>query len=156
MKKRFIILVFAFCSAMFFAQSKKNAQVTNLYKNYISLKNALATDSSAKASISATDFLKTVSVINSKIIAEGNLAIMKNSAKVIANSDNIKVQRKNFENISNQMIALAKLFKLTDNSVYIQYCPMADAGWLSNESKIINPYYGSSMLSCGKVQQEIK
>ncbi|MEG2079371.1 hypothetical protein [Chryseobacterium sp.] len=54
------------------------------------------------------------------------------------------------------MIALAKLFKLTDNSVYIQYCPMADAGWLSNESKIINPYYGSSMLSCGKVQQEIK
>ncbi|MEG2335770.1 DUF3347 domain-containing protein, partial [Chryseobacterium sp.] len=68
----------------------------------------------------------------------------------MANSDNIKVQRKNFENISNQMIALAKLFKLTDNSVYIQYCPMADAGWLSNESKIINPYYGSSMLSCGK------
>ena len=45
-------------------------------------------------------------------------------------------------------------------TVYYQHCPMADDGkganWLSKESAIKNPYYGSQMLSCGKTVETIK
>jgi hypothetical protein len=54
------------------------------------------------------------------------------------------------------MIALTKQFKLSDKPVYVQYCPMADGSWLSDEKQIVNPYYGKSMLSCGSVKSEIK
>jgi len=54
------------------------------------------------------------------------------------------------------MIALAKEYKLSENPVYVQYCPMADSSWLSDESKIANPYYGKSMLTCGNVKSTLK
>ncbi|EKF53808.1 hypothetical protein I215_15663, partial [Galbibacter marinus] len=45
----------------------------------------------------------------------------------------------------------------TENTLYQQFCPMYDGGsaWLSLSKDIKNPYYGSQMLNCGKVQKEI-
>jgi hypothetical protein len=45
----------------------------------------------------------------------------------------------------------------TENTLYQQFCPMYDKGsaWLSMEKEIRNPYYGSKMMACGKVQKEI-
>ena len=41
-----------------------------------------------------------------------------------------------------------------------EFCPMADnnngAYWLSKEEKVINPYFGSAMLTCGEVKQVIE
>lgn len=156
MKTKFLFLGLAFSSALFLGQAKKNAQVSKLYQNYITVKNALASDSSEKAATAASDFLKTISSVESKTLSAATLSQLKNNAKLISTSKDIKIQREKFENISDQMIVISRTYKLADKTVYLQYCPMADAGWLSNESKIINPYYGSSMLSCGKVQQEIK
>jgi hypothetical protein len=68
----------------------------------------------------------------------------------------ILAQRETFFNLSDNMIALTKEFKLSENPIYVQYCPMADGSWLSDEKKIMNPYYGKSMLSCGSVKSEIK
>lgn len=156
MKNKFIALAFVALSSFFSAQNKKNAQISKLYENYVSMKNALASDSSAKTSASASEFLKTLSAVDSSLIPENIITMMKNNAKVISDSDHIKIQRTKFKNISNNMIPLASEFKLTKKPVYVQYCPMAKAGWLSNENTVINPYYGSSMLNCGTVQKEIK
>ncbi|KQT18628.1 hypothetical protein ASG31_05620 [Chryseobacterium sp. Leaf404] len=156
MKAKFLFLAVAFGSSMVFAQSKKNVQVSKLYQNYIVLKNALASDSSAKAAVSASEFLKTASGLDSKTVNSASLKQIKDNAQFISASKDIKVQRAKFQNISDQMLSLSKTYKLADKTIYLQYCPMADAAWLSNEAKIINPYYGSSMLNCGKVQQEIK
>ena len=45
----------------------------------------------------------------------------------------------------------------TEMKLYEQFCPMYDGGsaWLSMNKEVRNPYYGSSMLNCGKVQREI-
>jgi len=45
----------------------------------------------------------------------------------------------------------------TQVKLYEQFCPMYDGGtaWLSTKEEIRNPYYGSQMLKCGKVQREI-
>jgi hypothetical protein len=156
MKNKFLIFALVVFSALSFAQNKKNAQISKLYQSYITLKNALAADSSSKAAVSASEFLKTASAIDSKTLNAGNLTQLKDNAKLISSSKDIKIQREKFENISDVMFTVSKTYKLSDKTVYLQYCPMADAAWLSNETKIVNPYYGSSMLSCGKIQQEIK
>jgi hypothetical protein len=52
--------------------------------------------------------------------------------------------------------SLKELVKPSDKvnqPVYYQYCPMKKAYWLSKEKDIKNPYYGSSMLTCGKVAE---
>ncbi|HQE11916.1 MAG TPA: hypothetical protein PLQ78_04150 [Flavipsychrobacter sp.] len=50
--------------------------------------------------------------------------------------------------------------QLEHTGVYRQYCPMAfnDKGayWLSNEEKIMNPYFGKKMLTCGEVTDTLR
>ena len=57
------------------------------------------------------------------------------------------------------MYLLLKTAKAT-TTIYYQHCPMYNDGkganWLSKDSKIKNPYYGSKMLTCGKTVETIK
>ena len=157
MKKHIITALFSlFAIISVSAQLKSDAQVTKLYQNYITIKDALASDNADKTSQAATEFIKTASAIDYKVLSEGNVSTLKKDATVISNAKDITAQRETFFNLSDNMIALAKQFKISANPVFVQYCPMADGSWLSNEKKIINPYYGSSMLSCGSVKSEIK
>jgi len=137
------------------AQSKKDAQVSKLYQNYIAIKSALASDDTDKTSKAATEFIKTASAVDYKIISEGNLTTLKKEATLISDARNIAAQRETFFNLSDHMIALTKEFKLSEKPVYIQYCPMADGSWLSSEKQIANPYYGKSMLTCGNVKSTV-
>lgn len=149
-----ILSLFAFVSVS--AQLQSDAQVTQLYQNYITIKEALASDNADKSSQAAIEFIKTASSIDYKVVSEGNVSVLKKDATAISSTKDIASQRETFFNLSDNMIALAKKFKVSDSPVFVQYCPMADGSWLSNEKKIINPYYGSSMLSCGSVKSEIK
>lgn len=78
--------------------------------------------------------------------------------KAIAATSDIEVQRKEFESLSVALYEAAKAGG-AGMTVYKQYCPMAfnDQGafWLSSEKKILNPYFGASMLRCGTVKEEI-
>jgi membrane fusion protein, copper/silver efflux system len=60
--------------------------------------------------------------------------------------------------LSSHFIAAVQLFGI-QKQVYRQFCPMANndkgAFWLSLDEKINNPYYGSSMLTCGEVKEII-
>lgn len=106
-----------------------------LYQDYIAIKTALASDDAEKASIAASQFIKSSSEISSKTISEQELKSIRKDAKTIAASKNISAQRESFHQLSDHMIALAKQFKLSQNPVYVQYCPMAEGSWLSDESK---------------------
>lgn len=150
----FLFSVFALLSAN--AQTKTNPQLSKLYQNYISVKSALASDDFKKTSVAAGAFLKTVSSINSKFLDEKKLSSLKSDAKIISSAKNIDAQRKPFYRLSEVMIAVATENKISEKTIFVQYCPMAEGSWLSNEKQIINPYYGSSMLKCGSVKSEIK
>ncbi|MBB4805528.1 hypothetical protein HNP38_000800 [Chryseobacterium defluvii] len=157
MKKYIITAIFAIFSVISLsAQTNTDTQVSKLYQNYIAIKSALAADDADKASKAASEFIKTASAIDYKVVSEGNLNILRKDATAISEARNITDQRETFYNLSDNMIALTKEFKLSENPVFIQYCPMADGSWLSDEKQIVNPYYGSTMLSCGTVKSEIK
>ncbi|MBK1896784.1 DUF3347 domain-containing protein [Chryseobacterium paridis] len=157
MKKYIITAVLSIFSVISLtAQTKANPQVSKLYENYVAIKTALTSDDADKTSKAAAEFLKTTSTIDSKVISEGNLNAIKKGAATISETKSIVAQREAFLSLSNNMIALTKQFKLSEKPIFVQYCPMADGSWLSNEKQIVNPYYGSKMLSCGSVKSEIK
>ena len=84
-----------------------------------------------------------------KIVAEAKV-----HADQIAKSE-IAKQREHFKLLSNNMIDLVTITG-TESTLYQQYCPMYDKGssWLSKSKDIKNPYYGSKMLACGRVEKE--
>lgn len=67
----------------------------------------------------------------------------------------INKQREHFKLLSNNMIDLVTITG-TESTLYQQYCPMYDKGgsWLSDSKDIRNPYFGSKMLACGRVEKE--
>lgn len=65
-------------------------------------------------------------------------------------------QRKHFKILSKDMIDMLSITG-TNTTLYQQFCPMYDKGssWLSMNKDIKNPYYGSKMMTCGKVEKQI-
>ncbi|HCN85107.1 MAG TPA: hypothetical protein DIT07_16040 [Sphingobacteriaceae bacterium] len=73
----------------------------------------------------------------------------------MSESKDIKHQREHFAAFSNNMIALAKVSKLSSQPIYQLYCPMKKSSWLSSEKTIKNLYYGKAMLTCGSILQTL-
>jgi Cu(I)/Ag(I) efflux system membrane fusion protein len=71
----------------------------------------------------------------------------------------IKEQRNHFKQVSASLIEALQVFGVNEK-VFITFCPMADsdkgAYWLSKDEKVINPYFGNAMLTCGEVKQVIE
>lgn len=155
MKKLFFIVALATTAFTqnIFAQEKTITPTTHLLYSYYNIKNALVAGNAKNASESAEAFVKTLQAINEKTINETSRAALLKDAGKIAGSKDLKQQREQFSSFSTNMAALAKMVKLDDEPVYLQYCPMKKVSWLSSEKAIKNPYYGNSMLSCGKVQE---
>ena len=106
---------------------------------------------SAIAATKAEEFVKAIGGVDAKIInAESRDALLKDATSISGTKD-LKEQRAHFSPLSDNMIVLAKTVKLSAEPVYQQYCPMKKASWLSSQSAVKNPYYGSAMLTCGKV-----
>lgn len=135
-----------------FAQANKQQyQLSQLLTHYYNLKNALVADDIASASTNAQAFLETANTIDYKIISEGNIHTLSSGAGKIARANNLKEQRENFALLSTNMVAVVKAIKLADRPIYQLFCPMKKAYWLSSEKEIMNPYFGSTMLTCGEV-----
>lgn len=130
-------------------------QFTQMLSSYINLKNALVTGDATSAASNADQFLRTVNTIDFKVISEANLHILSNDAGKISATKDLKKQRAYFTTLSSNIVAVAKAFKLSEKPVYVQYCPMQKASWLSSEKQIRNPYYGSTMLTCGEVTETL-
>ena len=156
MKKLIFTALFSIFSILNLSAQKSDASISKLFQNYLNIKTALATDNSDEASKAANTFIKSASMVDYKVLSEGNLDVMRKNASIIADSRSIETQRESFNGLSQNMISMTKNFKLSDKSVFVQYCPMAEASWLSAEKEIKNPYYGKSMLTCGSVKSEIK
>lgn len=140
-----------------FAQDTTNhAQLSQLLNSYYQIKDALINGNSNIAAQEATTFLKTANGISNRTISEGSRNALVKDAGIISDSKDLKKQREVFANFSTNMYALAKSLKLTTAPIYYNYCPMKKAYWLSSDKVIKNPYFGTAMLTCGKVTETIE
>jgi hypothetical protein len=133
--------------------SIKDKQKSEIFSQYVVLKDALVKSDSASAQKSATALQTSLAAYKG---CEPTAAV----ASKIAASTNLVSQRKDFTVLSADLIALLKGAEIEKGTIYVQHCPMANKGdggdWLSTEKEIKNPYYGKEMLECGRVAEEIK
>ena len=142
------------------------SQLKAVYDNYFSLKDALVKTDGALASTKGADLLTALNMVEmGKLKMEIHTVWMqvekalKTDAQHIKENKDTEQQRESFITLSKNMYELIKAAKPAE-TVYYQFCPMANDGkganWLSKESAIKNPYYGSQMLTCGKTVETFK
>ena len=127
----------------------KDVKLGSAYERYINLKNVLIASKSYEAKEAAIRLQLSLSPV------KNGMKAFDEAAKV-ATASTLDDQRKAFEGLSNEMAALVKAGRLLMGRIYVAYCPMANAYWLSNEKHIKNPYYGDKMLYCGSVKETIQ
>lgn len=160
--KKIFVLTSAALSIMT-ASIAQNAKLASVLDSYLNLKNALISGDATKAGTGAAELSAAINAVDNKSLSpaeqkafqplQGSLA---EDAKQIASLKDVNKQRDVFISLSNNMITLAKAAKLDDKDVFVQYCPMKKASWLSTEQAVKNPYYGNAMLTCGSVKETIK
>lgn len=130
-------------------------QFAQLLSFYYNIKNALVAGDATVAASSSGEFLKIVNSIDYKVLSENNVNILAKDAGRISETKDLAKQRQLFATLSSNMATVAKTLKLTVQPVYIQYCPMKKASWLSAEKEIRNPYFGNAMLTCGEITETL-
>ena len=145
---------------------ERSTSASAIIDNYLALKDALVTEDSEKAA----SFGKELFSVFPKFDASGVPNQQKNEvAKIIKdasqqakhiadNSGDIAKQRQHFEFLTKGVKDLIVIAG-SDRPLYQAYCPMYNnnkgGAWLSTSKEISNPYFGSKMLKCGSVKQEI-
>lgn len=80
-------------------------------------------------------------------------------AKLCQEAPSIDGKRENFIYLSQPLIKIVESFGPGDETLYVDYCPMANnnkgAFWLSQSEEIRNPFMKEAMRSCGEVKQVI-
>jgi len=166
MKKIFFIAGFfslAFLSDSFSQTTTHLSPLSPLLTHYYGVKDALVADDAKTAASRAGQLLTAINGVDMNALAPSVHTTFKSikdklamDARHISEVTNISHQREHFAALSSNMATLAKAAPLSDQPVYEAYCPMKKAYWLSSETAIKNPYYGSAMLTCGKVTATLK
>ena len=136
-------------------------QLTDLAQAYLKLKVAFVKTDASAASNFAQVFNDQLTKVDMKLLkGEAHMYWMNKLRKMDAHSkklselSDVKKQRHQFQFMSDAMIETLQAFG-SNRKLYVEHCPMAfdgeGADWISSESKIMNPYFGSAMMSCGSV-----
>jgi Cu(I)/Ag(I) efflux system membrane fusion protein len=142
-------------------------QLKVVFNDYIKLKDALVKDDSNNVRTESKRLLTNLAKVDMKLLMDKEthnhwMSIekeIKTAAILISNTTDIKEQRNHFKHLSSHLANAIQLFGVNEQ-VFYQFCPMADdnngAYWLSKHQKVINPYFGDAMLTCGSVKQVIE
>ncbi len=144
----------------------KSDPMTPVFDSYFMLKDALVKSDGVAAAKESAALLAALNNVQMKQLSMESHTVwmkvmdeLKFDAEHIAETKDVPHQRDHFISLSDNMYAMMKV-NATKTPVYYQHCPMANEGkganWLSKESTVKNPYYGSKMLSCGKTVETIK
>lgn len=134
------------------AEEKATHTTLDIINDYIKLKDALVASDAKQAQEMAVALLEVIDAIQ--------MPELQQNIKEIAATDDLAVQRTYFDSLSTHVYQIAKTAEADIPILYRQFCPMAfdnrGAYWLSFQKEIRNPYYGDQMLTCGRVEEEIR
>ena len=145
----FIILIILCTKAgITYAQSQED----RLIFHYLKISSALARSDFKKAEKHVKPLLIACHSINPGLEA---------SAKNLEQAQNLDAIREAFSPFSDSLGVAIRTGKLkVSEDLYLIHCPMAfndrGADWISDEAKVINPYFGDEMLHCGRVKSTLR
>jgi Cu(I)/Ag(I) efflux system membrane fusion protein len=145
---------------------RAKAALQPIYTDYMLLKDALIADKFKEGQQITNKLLSDLNKIDMTLFgAFHNKWMVYNDAlkSALQHAEHFKTieeLRAAFYNVSETMLALTKEFHPQNQTIYVQFCPMADnnkgANWLSLSEEILNPYFGEAMLTCGNVEEILK
>lgn len=133
-----------------------------ILNDYFNLKDALVADDNVKAKNLGATLAESLGNLDVSSYTDAQKADLKDIIEdAVEQSEHISKndighQREHFKILSKDVTDMVAITGTT-TKLFEQFCPMYDGGsaWLSKNEEVKNPYYGSKMLKCGKVQREI-
>lgn len=138
----------------FNGNAQNDDQSEEVLNAYLAVKDALVESDPGNAREAAEKLVAVIRDSNDALLVK----IAEKASEISVSSD-VKAQRKSFNDLSENVYQFMKISGDFGIPVYRQYCPMAfnntGASWLAAEKEINNPYFGSMMLHCGSVKEEL-
>lgn len=139
-------------------------QLQEVYEAYILMKNAFVASDATVIQSRAKEVGSALQAVDMELLSGEShmkwmqfLETLNTEISSISGTLDLPNQRKAFSVFNNAFYKAVKTFGLLDDTVYYQYCPMANsdqgAYWLSEIKEIKNPYFGEEMLSCGETRE---
>lgn len=136
----------------------QTSPLSALLTYYYGVKDALVAGDAKTAALQSGELLKAINGVDmTALTPSAHITFMSVKDKLALDARHISEvidihhQREHFAALSSNMAVLAKKTPLSDQPVYEAYCPMKKTYWLSKDTTIKNPYFGSAMLDCGKI-----
>lgn len=153
-----LILILALSVVLASAQ-KSASNIDKITNAYLGVKNALAAGKGTDAENKAKELFATLSAQPDKGLKPDQQKLfgsyldkLKYDSRHIGETNDVEHQREYFASLSKNLYAVIKGLKMNSSTIYIEYCPMKKAYWLSEASAIKNPYYSDKMMTtCGRV-----
>ncbi|WP_127844237.1 DUF3347 domain-containing protein [Psychroflexus aestuariivivens] len=142
---------------------KSDAKTETILSDYFNLKNALVADDTKKAAQAGSKLVVSLKAFDTDSYSKENQEELEDIIEdAVEHAEHISEsaidhQREHFKTLSKDITDMVAITG-TKSTLYEQFCPMYDKGsaWLSTSKEVKNPYYGSRMLKCGKVQKTIQ
>lgn len=137
-----------------------------LFNDYLGVKDALVQSSLSKAQAAGKLLSSDAAHLNLAGLTPAQhkyaadlLDLIKEDGEHIGKTPELEHQRHHFAELTDEIYPLVKAFKPAVGKVYYDYCPMARAHkgayWMTRESVIKNPFYGSKMIECGMTKETL-
>jgi Cu(I)/Ag(I) efflux system membrane fusion protein len=142
-------------------------QFWHVVEDYLALQRSLAADEVSSVSGLARQALKSLAAVDMSLLSgEAHSKWMQSNRGItetlenMEKEENIEDVRKLFKTFSDEVIVVVKQLRVFGpEPLYKLHCPMAfnnrGADWLQADKDTRNPYFGASMLKCGKVTEVI-
>src|SRR5690606_26532051 len=146
-------------------ETQNAGELQAVFDRYFDLKDALVQSDGKSASTGAKALVTAIGKVKigelepkTHEVWMVKMKALSENAEKISESNDADDQRVYSSGLSQPMYELMKL-STAGPTVYYQKCPMYNNGkganWLSKESSIKNPYYGSMMMTCGSTVEKI-
>lgn len=137
------VLLFAIVVALTAVASASDAMKA-IVSSYLQIHAALAADKTDGVKAAAEEIASQAGRMGT------SGAAIEKAARTMAAAADLKAARTALGPLSDAVIAAGKAEDWKDvTDVKVAYCPMVRQSWLQKGDKIKNPYYGSSMSTCG-------
>lgn len=143
MKQIIICITMLLCHTGLMAQQ----HLEEVVDSYIKVKDALVKGDQKSAQLVSEELF-------AKAKGLKDVGKLERATSELSKQSSLENQRKAFAEVSTALWKLVKDGQGLGKDLYYQYCPMKKTYWLSLEPSIRNPYYGSQMLTCGKVAEQ--
>lgn len=138
-------------------QDVAQAQRDRLFKSYMEVKKDIQNENFASGKAHAVQLEKEVQNFRLKGLQLDDMMrlkkvsqTMKADAASLKAAQDLKAMKASFSAVTQSLFTIMETMRCTEDTIYLQYCPMEKGYWLSYDKAIENPY-AASMRKCGEL-----